>query len=483
MLLRTVADGLSCTFIRDSFPGLLLVLLLCPAMASGQNVEPIECQDGDVLAGSYEDVIVNGGLCTLDGATVFGAVLVDGGAVTTTPNGARILAGISLNGGGDVTLEAVDVLGAISLERSGSLILAGDSKVEGVSMKESGDVTIGASASTGQLLVEKSGEITVLGAVAAILSTESGGITLRDARVFPGGVSMSSSSGSLEICGSEIGINSDTQTDGSGVVKVLGDGEVRAVASESCGASQIEGAVIVLKGTGSLRLLGAELLAGDLIVAERTGEVSVGRSTLSDVKIEKITGSVTLTNVFLDSDTTIAEVGGDVTIASSEIDTSLGGDVEVKFARDVTMTSVVSQSDLSFVNNRAIRIEASEVIGDMNVAFNDSVTVAANSFALEDVRVASNTGPVVIDRNCDMRLTIVENHVVALTNNNPTDAMAAGATCVSGFGFSDADVTKNTGGVLIVNNTGEGLFCSDNDPAPTGSGNIVTFSDGQCAGL
>ena len=87
------------------------------------------------------------------------------------------------------------------------------------------------------------------------------------------------------------------------------------------------------------------------------------------------------------------------------------------------------------------------------------------------------------DRNCDGRLTVTENANVMLTNNNPTDAAAAGAACSSGFGFSDADVSKNSGGVLIENNTGEGLFCTDNDPAPTGSGNSITFSDGQCAGL
>ncbi len=121
----------------------------------------------------------------------------------------------------------------------------------------------------------------------------------------------------------------------------------------------------------------------------------------------------------------------------------------------------------------------------MRIQFNGWVDLTNNSFSLEDVLISGNDGPVLIDRNCDMRLTITENNDVTITNNNAEDAGAAGAVCASGFGFTDADVTKNTGGVLIENNTGEGLSCSDNDPAPVeaSAGNAITFSDGQCAGF
>jgi hypothetical protein len=69
---------------------------------------------------------------------------------------------------------------------------------------------------------------------------------------------------------------------------------------------------------------------------------------------------------------------------------------------------------------------------------------------------------------CVLTLSIVENNAVTVSNNT----------------FTDAEVSKNAGGVSIVNNTGEKLNCSDNSPAPTGSGNTITeLADGQCAGF
>lgn len=435
-----------------AFTTLLAFTVVRPPPGSSQNVEPIECQDGNVLTGSHADVLVNGTSCTLDGATVYGSVLVDGGTVTTTANGASILAGVKVTSGGDITLTAVSVLGAISLEQSGSLVVDGNSTVAGISIKESGDLTIGTFASSGEVLVEKSGDVDVNGSVASILSKESGGVRLTDARVFPGGVTMALSSGALEICGTEIGVNSDTQTDGSGGVYVLESGDVLAVADESCGPSEIEGAVIVKKGTGDVRFAGATLNS-DLIVSEQVGHVEVDGSgcdpldppcaTVSDVLVQKSTGDITLRSVTTDSDTTIKDNDGNVTVDSS----TLGSDVRIQFNGWVELTN--------------------------------------NSFSLEDVLISGNEGPVLMDRNCDMRLSITENSDVMITNNNAEAAAAAGAVCTSGFGFTDADITKNTGGVLFENNTGEGLFCSDNDPAPVqgSTGNVITFSDGQCAGF
>ena len=168
----------------------------------------------------------------------------------------------------------------------------------------------------------------------------------------------------------------------------------------------------------------------------------MGNTTLRNVKVEKTTGNVTLKNVTTDSDTTIVENDGNVKIMQS----MLGSDIEIKGNRRVTIKS--------------------------------------SSAALEDVVISNNEGKIIVDSNCDLSLSIVENGVVKLTNNNETDAMNAGATCNSdGFGLTDVEVSKNTGGVAIKNNTGELLTCSDNSPAPTGSGNTFTFADGQCAGL
>jgi len=147
------------------------------------------------------------------------------------------------------------------------------------------------------------------------------------------------------------------------------------------------------------------------------------------------------------------------------------------------LRAVTTDSDTTVVeNDGSLLIDSSTLGSDVRVHLSGMVQVTNNSFSSEDVLITKNAGPILLDRNCDGRLTITENNNVMITNNNPTDA---GATCNSGFGFSDADVSKNSGGVLIENNTGEGLFCTDNDPAPAqgSDGNNITFSDGQCAGF
>ena len=408
-----------------------VALLLWPAAAPAQNVETIVCR-GTVTGGNYSDVIVTGGSCTLNNATVFGSILVEKAKLTT--NGVTIFGSIQVKSGRNVTLNDTDVSGEVKLEDSRNLAVESGSTLSGVSMKNSRKVTIAASASTGELSVEDSRNIDVFGQVAAIKSTTSGNITLTDARVFPGGVE-SFSSGSLTICGSEIGLNSETMADGSGGVNVKDSGAVHAVAEGTCGASQIEGSVIVEKGTGAVRIVGATLAAGDFVVIERSGNVALDGATVSDTKIEKSDGNITLSNVVTDSDTSIVENAGDVAIDAS----SLGGDVEIKLNRDVALTQ--------------------------------------SAFRLEDVQV-SNNGNVVIDRSCDLSLTITENDTVAITNNN---AAPGGAECFSGLGFTDADVSKN-GNVIINNNTGESLSCSDNGSVG-GSGNAISFLDGQCTGI
>ena len=377
-------------------PLLLLIVLMHPVSATAQNVETIQCLDGDVLSGSYADVIVNGTSCTLDGATVNGSVFVSSGGTLTATGGTEVFGRIEVDSGGNIDLPDVTVLGNVTL-------------------MDSNDVTVGSATNIGSLKLDKSGAIVASGAIASIESRESTGISLIGASVFPGSVSMKLANGSLVICGSTI----------EGVVKVVSTtGHVLAEAS--CGASTIDGSVVVEKGTGNVRLVGATLAAGDLNVIEQTGEVLVEDTSLSDLKVNKITGNVTLQNVITDSDTTIANNGGDVTINES----MLGSDV--------------------------------------GITSNNAVTVTGNDFSLEDVMISKNGGPVFFDSNFNLSLRIIEN---------------IGVT-VSGNAFTDAEISKNIGDVSIENNTGEKLNCSDNSLAPTGSGNTITeLTDGQCTGF
>ncbi len=399
----------------------LLSLALWPAAAlaqssgSSSNVVSVEC-DGESLDGLYADVIVKGAGCTLDGATVFGSVNVESGNLDTL-NGTEIQGRVEAKDAGDVSLAATRVFGDVRLEKSGDLTVA-DSETGGISLKDSGDAIVGALAMTDELILESSGDATVFGAIAGVVSKNSGSVTLSDATVFPGGVFVS------EACLSA--------PCGSSAVSVSG--------------GSIKGSIIVGKSTGDVRVQNAVLDTSDLIVVELTGSVVVGGAdagvTLSDVNVEKSKGSITLTNVTTDSDVKIIEnPEGHVSIAGSTVGS------------------------------------------DVRIFGNQMVSLTGNSFSGEDLLVNKN-GPVTIDSNCDMRLTVTENGPVTLTNNRDPDPADPNDGCVSGFGFSDADVSKNQGGVMITNNTGEGLYCSDNDPAPTPNNtNTITFSDGQCAGF
>ncbi len=384
----------------NSFPWLILLALVLvpmhPVSATAQNVETIQCLDGDVLPGSYADVIVNGTSCILDGATVNGSVFVSSGGTLTATGGTEVFGRIQVDSGGNIDLSDVTVLGSVTL-------------------KESNDVTVGSTTNIGSLKLEKSGAIVASGTIASIESKDSTGINLIGATIFPGSVSMKFANGSLVICGSTI----------EGVVNVVSTtGHVLAEAS--CGASTIDGSVAVEKGTGNVRFVGATLAAGDLNVIEQTGEVLVEDTSLSDLKVNKVTGNITLQNVITDSDTTIANNGGDVTINES----MLGSDV--------------------------------------GITSNGAVTITDNNFSLEDVMISNNSGPVFFDGNVNLSLRIIENIGVTVSGNT----------------FTDAEVSKNIGGVSIEGNTGEKLNCSDNSLAPTGSGNTITeLTDGQCAGF
>ena len=441
---------------------LVVPMLMWPVAAYSQV---ISCPP-DRTGGTFDDVIVRRS-CTLSGTTVRGSVMVSNRASLTLTGGTEVRGNVLVNSGGAITVGAATVLGDVSLldsgnlslgagaslgsvrvEKSGSISMNGGS-VASIESKESNGITLTDATVVGGVTMEKStGALSVDGgSVASIASRESGGIGVANAKVFPGGVTLQKSTGSLVLCGSEIGLNTDLdpETDdlgqGSGGITVFETtGDVLLVESGSCASSRMRGSVAVAKGTGHVRLVGATLDSGDLSVFDQQGDVEVDGASLSDILIEKTTGGhVSLRDVTTDSDTTIAGNQGDVVIDSS----TLGSDV--------------------------------------GIASNGSVAIRGNSFALEDVLVSKNRGPVVIERNCDLTLSILENAHVVIANNNPTDASAAGATCTSGFGLTDVDVSKN-GNVSIVGNTGELLKCSDNGSI-SGADNDFTFTDGQCAGF
>ncbi|MGH7552846.1 MAG: hypothetical protein ACREMQ_07430, partial [Longimicrobiales bacterium] len=289
-----------------------------PASAQSQsnaNVSTVECNG--TLAGSsaplgYADVIVNGGSCTLDGVLVHGSVKASNGATVISRNGTEVRGAIEMKSGGDLTLNATVISGDVTLEDGGNLNVEGASAIKGVKLKNSGHVTVGVGASAGSLVIEGAGNLTVHGSVASLLKTGSGSVTFTSgARSFPGGVAVVM--GSLTPCGAEIGIDG-ADGEGSGGLSVLMGGAVTADSAAPCGPSTIAGSVIVEKGTGAVRFIDVTLVNGDLIVIERNGAITLDAVSLSDIKLEKNAGAIQLLSVTTDSDSTIADNAGSVTI-------------------------------------------------------------------------------------------------------------------------------------------------------------------------
>jgi len=359
-------------------------------------------------------------------------VIVNG--TSCTLNGATVLGSVLVNSGGTlIATGGTTVNGSIQVD-SGSNIDLDNVRVLGdVSLLNSADVTVGTLATIGTLKLENSGAVNASGNIGSIESKDSWGVKLDGAMVSPGGVNLEFASGPLEICGS-------TLNDRVNVVSTTGD--VLIESSLSCEASTINATVMVEGGSGNVRLVGTlTTTPGDLLVTEQNGNVFLKDVALSDVLVEKtLTGNVTLQNVITDS-------------------------------------------DISITNNAHITINGTTFGSSIEINENSGVTVTDNSASLEQVLISGNTGPILVARNCDLMLTVIENDDVTIINNNQVDAITAGATCnTGGFGLTYVEVNKNTSAVSVINNTGVLLTCTDNSPAPIGSNNTFTFTDKQCIG-
>ena len=230
-------------------------------------------------------------------------------------------------------------------------------------------------------------------------------------------VTVRNTNGLIEICDSFLGSLL--------VEQHTGNIEINSNAP-NCGPTTLNGGLNAIKGSGQVRLIGASLPTGDLSISEYTGDIVVQDIPIvSDIKSEKNTGSLTVNDVSADSDTTIIEQIGDVSLK------------EINFSGDFTIKEV-----------------------DGEVVLEDSM------FALEGVSILLVTEAVAILRNSNLSLTVEE---------------IGGEVTVTGNTVTNGNINKNTGGVVITNNDFEFLSCSDNTPAPTGSGNTITFGDGQCS--
>ena len=339
------------------------------------------------LTGTINDNVECSGACTLNGATVNGDVICPTGSLVVNGD-ATVTGKISLSG--SVTAAEIDTAtanGALEVTSAGSL-----------------DEVVIKSATLGSV---------------SFLNTDTDlsadGLTTTTVTVTGGNAV-------VELCGSSI----------SGLVSVLehtGNVVVDSTPA-NCAATTLSGGLSAAKGSGSVTVKGATIQSGDFVVLEYTGgDVTLEDATVSDLTLTKNTGSLSVINVNVDSDTSVTSQDGNVVLRDFA---TLG---------DVTIISLLD--------------------GD--------VTLEDSDLGSEDITI-SNANDVTIRNNVDLNAVVQENDglVKIVDNVSPTGVFA---------------VNKNTGGVEIDGNTLSSLACTDNNPAPTGSDNTVTTATGQCSTL
>ena len=379
--------------------------------------------------------------CILDGATVNGNVFCSSGTLLVKGNSV-ITGGILLQG--TVTaaeLESATVQGVVQVQQAASLaqlIIGPTATLDSVNIANTaGDVIVAGSFT--DLLLSNSGNffassitntlasVSVIGGNGIISVSDSilGGLSVEgragnvelDNVTTATSISVKGGNGIIELCDCSLG--------GLSVEEREGNIEIDANA-ENCGPTTLDGGLSAVKGSGIVQVIGASLPSGDFIVSNYNGDVFLSEATrVSDILLQTNIGTLTISNVFVDSDTTITDQVGAVVV--KEVNTT--GD----FALSI-------------------------VQGD--------VTVKDNNFTLEDISILLVSGAVTVQDNNDLSLSVQE---------------VGGMVEIIGNVVTNANVNKNTGGVLFLNNVFITLSCTDNFPVPSGSGNTVTTPDGQCA--
>ena len=359
-----------------------------------------------VVSGTINSDVTCTGDCVLDAATVNGNVLCSTGTLLAK-GGSSVTGNIQADGSvTEIELDDVTVSGAVTIKNADSLI----------------DAIIQPSATLNSVVIENtpaSTSVEVSGTLGTLAMTNGGNLVVDDLTT-TGGITVSGGGGTIEICGSSIG----------GILSVTGqnNGEINIDTNiVSCAATDLVGGVTITLGTSVVTIRGANIQNGDIGISDNTGAVTLDQLQVSDMLLQRNSGTLSINDVTTNSDSTIIEHTGDILLSNLV----LVGDARIK---DVDGSVSLSDSDLS----------------------------------LEDISITLVTEDVTVDNNIDLNLTVEG---------------VEGAVTISDNTITVASVNKNTGGVDISGNTITTLSCSDNTPAPTGSSNTITFPDGQCATL
>ena len=356
-----------------------------------------------VVSGIINSDVTCNGNCVLDGATVNGNMLCSTG--TLLAKGSSSVSG-NIQVDGSVTrieLDVVTVSGAVEIKNANSL----------------NEIIIQQAATlTSVTITNTPASIEVSGSLSTIAVTDGGNFVADDLTTI-GGVSVSGGNGIVEICGSSIG-GVLSVTERTGNINI--DTNIA-----NCDPTTLVGGVTIQLGTSAVTIRGANIQNGDIGILQNTGAIVLDQLQVSDLNLEKNMGTLSITGVNTDSDSTIIEHTGDVLL-----------------------------TNVAFIGDAIIKdVEGSVVLADSDIS-------------LEDVSITLVTEDVTVDNNIDLNLTV---------------ELVQGAVTMTDNTITVASVNKNTGGVDISGNNITTLSCSDNTPAPTGSGNTIGSPDGQCATL
>ena len=200
--------------------------------------------------GTITDSIACSGACTLEGATVSGDVLCSTGSLVargnTVINGNVMASGLVTR----VELDAVNVLGSVTV--IGASLLT--------------EVVIMQAATLGSVKIENTpGDTVVAGSLTSLELIGSGNLFATDLST-AAIISIKGGNGIIEFCGSQIG--------GLSVNEHVGNIEINAN-NENCSPTMFLGGLTVNKGSGRVRVIGANLPSGDFIITEYTGDVTI----------------------------------------------------------------------------------------------------------------------------------------------------------------------------------------------------------------
>ncbi len=295
--------------------GLFLVsVLLCNTTSAETNAEnpsaiPCNC----TLTGNFsEDIIVSGGNCILDNATVTASVLVYDGGQLTVQNGSTICGNIKSNRGGNINVkDGSTVLGKVKLNNGGELTVSGE--VGSIQVYSgSGKVDIlGATINGGVCVNEFSGDITVANSVtnntsidgAIFISEGNGNIIIKDVMLASSDIFVEKQTGNVLVDGSSFSDIEVEELNGDiALFNVTGDSgaefaEISGVVF--LGQSTFEGDV-ELKDNNIVLIVGNDFSLGNVSVSENQGQVIIEQNrnlSLNVSKNEEIVAIENNTNV------------------------------------------------------------------------------------------------------------------------------------------------------------------------------------------